>query len=156
MSLYQSLTGRLQTQHEAIEPVIASVTNERLLLHPQPGKWSIKDNISHLAKYQPIFIERIHRILAEDNPVFEAYRADNDPEFADWQLWDLEKLIHRMRADRKNICTLINTLSKEQLERTGEHKKFGRLTIIQWSEFFVLHEAHHIFTIFQLANNRDL
>jgi hypothetical protein len=51
---------------------------------------------------------------------------------------------------------LVLNLSRTDLERIGIHKKFGNLNIIQWLEFFVLHEAHHIYTIFQLANDIDL
>ena len=30
-----------------------------------------------------------------------------------------------------------------------------KLTAIDWTEFFLLHEAHHIFTISQMANHVD-
>jgi hypothetical protein len=36
------------------------------------------------------------------------------------------------------------------------HKKYGALTIMEWTEFFLLHEAHHIFTIFQLMHDTEL
>ena len=156
MLLYPSLKDRLLTQHESIQPIIASVTNERLHLQPQPGKWSIHDNIAHLAKYQPVFIERVHRIAKGNNPSFDPYRAENDAEFPIWQGLDLNSLLLGLNANRQIIYEMITQLSGEQLEMTGEHKKFGRLNIIQWTEFFLLHEAHHIFTIFQLANNKEL
>jgi hypothetical protein len=54
--------------------------------------------------------------------------------------------------DRKAIFQLVCSIPEEKLARTGIHKKYGRLTILQWTEFFLLHEAHHIFTIFKLAN----
>lgn len=156
MLLSRSLTDRLRTQHEAIEILIEQTGNDRLLLNPAPGKWSIKDNIAHLAKYQPVFINRIHKILLSDEPVFESYRADNDPEFAVWQGRDLQILLDTLYADREQINKLITDLSYTQLDMIGVHKKFGRLTIGQWTEFFLLHEAHHMFTIFQLSNNTEL
>jgi len=156
MPLYQSLVNRLQTQHETIGVIIASINNERLLLQPAPGKWSITDNIAHLAKYQPVFIDRASLITTGGNPLFEPYRAENDPGFSEWQTWGIKKLMNRLHADRQLIYALITGLAGTQLTLTGIHKKFGQLTIIQWTEFFLLHEAHHIFTIFQIANNREL
>jgi uncharacterized damage-inducible protein DinB len=153
---YRSLTDRTQTQHEAIDVLIEQTGKDRISLQPQPGKWSIKDNVAHLAKYQPIFIDRVHRILLGGEPAFESYRAENDTEFAAWQSWEIQTLLDRLHADRKQIKALVTDLSCTQLDMIGVHKKFGRLTIGQWTEFFLLHEAHHMFTIFQLSNNTEL
>ncbi len=59
MTLYKSLYDRLKNQHETIENIISKTDKVRLTLHPLPNKWSIKDNIAHLTKYQPVFIDRI-------------------------------------------------------------------------------------------------
>ena len=153
MLLYSSLIQRLATQHEAIEKIIAGVDHDQLLMQPQPGKWSIKDQVAHIARYQLVFIERVKLIMKDDKPVFERYSAEEDPEFATWQSWDMPTLINRLYADRKLIYELVTTSSCTQSTMTGIHKKFGELTLVQWTEFFLLHEAHHLFAIFQLANS---
>jgi uncharacterized damage-inducible protein DinB len=153
MNLYPSLTGRLKTQHESISMLIANITNADLERNPAPGKWSIRDNIAHLARYQPIFIDRIHEILKHDGILFERYNADLDPEFPSWQTRESDDLLKQISIDRQTIITLINSLTTEQLSRTGVHPKFGKLTMVEWVEFFLLHEAHHLFTIFQLAKS---
>ena len=151
MTIYPSLTDRLKTQHQAIEPILMNVSDSRMLTRPQPGKWNIHDNIAHLAIYQPIFINRIHKILKEDNPTFSAYRADDDPDFIVAKQLSLNELLDKLEGDREEIYFFIITLSHEQLTRTGTHLKYGKLTIADWVEFFLLHEAHHLFTIFKLA-----
>jgi len=153
---YRSLSNRLQTQHEAIEVIIENTSVEKLFKYPQPGKWSIKDNIAHLAKYQPVFIDRINRISSGSKPVFDSYVAENDTEFSVWQTWDLKTLLDRLYEDRRLIITMIDGLSCTQVSSTGSHKKFGELTMMEWTEFFLLHEAHHLFTIFKLAHDADL
>ncbi|MGC4104404.1 DinB family protein [Ferruginibacter sp.] len=154
--LYPSIAERLQTQHLAIENIIQPLSNERLQLRPQPGKWNIHDNMAHLGSYQPVFIGRMQQILDNDTPAFSRYKADEDTEFMRWQKMDVVTLIQQMAEDRKNIHAFLLSLSTEQLNRTGKHAKYGTLSIVQWTEFFLLHEAHHIFTIFQLANDVDL
>ena len=37
----------------------------------------------------------------------------------------------------------------------GHHPKYGALTLVEWTEFFLLHEAHHLFTLFKLLNEDD-
>lgn len=155
MRVYRSLSDRLETQHEAIEIIISVINNERLFKRPQPDKWNIHDNIAHLAKYQPVFIDRINKILFIKKPLFERYRAEDDSEFKNWRTWNTIDLIKRLAIERQEIFKLITNLSETELSRIGIHSKYGQLNILQWTEFYLLHEAHHIFTIFQLANNTE-
>lgn len=150
---YRSLLDRLRTQHESIDLLLRTTSVERLLQPPEPGKWSIKDNIAHLARYQVIFIDRLNRIAAGDKPVFESYVAENDNEFPVWRKWALSTLLERLYEDRRFIIQLIDGLSCTQIEATGSHQKLGALTTIEWTEFFLLHEAHHLYTIFRLQHN---
>ena len=65
-------------------------------------------------------------------------------------------LLKSLNQNRRLLSGLILNLSEDDLLKIGVHKKFGELNVVQWLEFFVLHEAHHIFAIFQLANDIDL
>jgi uncharacterized damage-inducible protein DinB len=156
MEIYTSLNDRLQNQHASIPNIISSIDHRRMLRHPQPGKWSISDNLAHLARYQTIFLQRIQNILVEDSPRFEGYKAEDDPGFDLWREKSIDVLIGEIDRDRETIIQMISGLDSTQLNRPGIHKKFGALNIIQWTEFFILHEAHHIFTIFRLAHDVDL
>lgn len=153
MNIYDSLFNRLQTQHLAIQPIITGVSNERLLLNPAPGKWSIQNNIAHLTRYQKVFNERITQMLAENEPMFERYSADADPQFEPYLSIPVKNLLEIYNTDRGPLFARLTNLNESELIRIGIHPKYGRLTILQWMEFFALHEAHHLFTIFQLANN---
>ncbi len=152
MKLYQSLYDRLKNQHDAIDAIIQDMDERRVMAQLEPGKWSIHDNIAHLAKYQPVFQERINAILHLNNPIFNAYLAEYDPEFEAWRGWNTARLIERLNSDRHEIFEFITGLAEEELDRVGIHKKRGGLNVVQWTEFFVLHEAHHVRTIFQLAH----
>ena len=150
------MTDRLKNQHETIEQLIAGKSVSRLDLHPAGNKWSIRDNITHLATYQPIFIERINTILREEAPFFERYKADDDPNFEKRRTDGIPELLAMLNKDRLVLFQLIANLPEEKLSRVGIHKKFGKLTLLQWVEFFLLHEAHHLFTIFQIANDSEI
>jgi len=154
MTLYPALISRLKTQHESLPVIIANLNQTQLEQNPVPGKWSIRDNIAHLACYQPMFIARMHRILEQDGVTFDRYNADIDPEFPDWQKRGVDDLLNQIAIDRQTIISLITNLQPKQLSRTGIHPKYGKLTIAEWAEFFLLHEAHHLFAIFQLVDRQ--
>ena len=150
MEISASTFSRLTYQHLTISELVAQLPETRMHLHPKPGKWSIHDNIAHLARYNIVFQDRIQSILSESNPEFARYSAEGDAEFLNWQARSTKALIDSITVERKRIATMASSLSPAQLERTGIHPRFGQLRITGWLEFFLLHEAHHIFTIFQL------
>ena len=72
--------NRLKTQHELIEHLVSGIKEEELRFRPIPDKWSIHENIAHLACYQLRVITRTEKILSEDNPIFDSYIPEEDPE----------------------------------------------------------------------------
>jgi uncharacterized damage-inducible protein DinB len=152
MELSVSALSRLSYQHLTIKELISEISETKMHFNPMPGKWSIHDNIAHLARYNVVFQERIQKMLKEYNPAFERYAAEGDEEFPRWQSRKTNVLMDSIQTERKGISIMASSMSEEQLTRTGIHPRFGQLTITSWLEFFLLHEAHHIFTIFQLKN----
>ena len=154
--IYASLTERLKHQHKTIASIIIKLNNTALNHRPAKGKWNIHEQIAHLAKYQPVFIERIRKILAMDRPEFNVYDAEMDDEFEIYCAFTTYELLKKISTDRELIFHLITHLPPDKLDRVGIHPKYGTLTIIDWTEFFLLHEAHHLMAIFQLAHKKPI
>ncbi len=150
--IQSSLTHRLKDQHKAITPIIIRLNDRQIQQHHIKGKWSIHEQIAHLAKYQPIFIDRVRKILMLDEPEFEAYRSENDDGFEIYCAFTTYELLKKISTDREVIYNLVTKLAPDKLDRIGIHSKYGRLNILDWTEFFLLHEAHHLFAIFQLTH----
>ena len=62
----------------------------------------------------------------------------------------IPELLKAVGADRLVITDRLINLNEEELQRQAYHPKFGYVSIDKWTEFFLLHEAHHLFTIIQL------
>jgi hypothetical protein len=151
MPLSESILTRLQYQHKTIDELIYGLSEEELKIHVKPDKWSAFENIVHLAAYQPTFIQRVNLMLNENEPLFERYVADNDPVFNEYQKKSLAELLETISSDRIAILNLIKKLNEEQLMRSGRHKAYGSIMLARWFDVFLLHEAHHLWTIFQLT-----
>jgi uncharacterized damage-inducible protein DinB len=150
MVLSEVTLNRLKSQHELIQVFISGMCEAELKSRPIPDKWSVHENIAHLACYQLRVLNRTQRVLSEDNPTFENYVPEEDPEFPKFLTMTVDQLLANQKEKRSEIVNLISNLTNVQLERIGNHPKFGKMTITEWTEFFLLHEAHHIYTIFQL------
>jgi len=156
MPLYRSLYDRLSSQHEAIGIIISKAGEDRLNFRYEADKWSVRDNIAHLAKYQPVFTDRIKTILREDQPRFEKYNDSEDPEFENWRKKDIPELLNTIVTDRKILFELVTSLPESELIRSGIHYRYSKLDIVQWTEFFLLHESHHIFTIYKMVHDTEI
>jgi hypothetical protein len=154
MPLSISAISRLQHQHKTIHDLVKGLSEEQLNKRVNPEKWSAFEQIAHLAAYQPTFFGRLHKMQQEVSPSFERYVADNDPLFHECCKNSLKELLEDLDTQRFIIINHLTTLPEQALRRTGHHPKFGLLTIVEWTEFFLLHEAHHLFSIFMLTREQ--
>jgi len=150
MPLTASVLSRLQYQHQSISELSKTFSEEQLKMRVNPDKWSAFENIVHLCAYQPTFIHRIGRMLNEKSPAFERYVAENDPYFYECLRLSLEQLFSKINSDREIIIDKLKMLDDDQLRRTGIHPKYGELSLAQWADFFLLHEAHHLWVLLLL------
>jgi uncharacterized damage-inducible protein DinB len=153
MELYPTIIDRLKIQHLVIPELVKDLDDELINKHPEKDKWSIKDNIAHIAYYHLRFLSRMELILKEKKKFFQRYNPDLDIDFIEWRKMSKEELLMKLEENRNNVIEYIENLKDEDLEKTGIHEKFGEMKIVQWIEFFLLHEAHHIFTIFKLSRS---
>ncbi|HQV05375.1 MAG TPA: DinB family protein [Chitinophagaceae bacterium] len=150
MEISSHLAIRLQYQHKALVDMIDDLSIEKIKIKPIADKWSINENIVHLQCYQQYFIKRIDEIMETDNPTFERYHAADDPLFAQNCTRVVHEVMHDFFSVRKNLAARLMSFSREQLQRKGTHPYFGTLNISEWINFFLLHESHHLYTIFRL------
>jgi hypothetical protein len=158
MPLSESIRNRLLFQHQTIPELIEGISEEGLTHRPDPAKWSAFENIAHLACYQPVFLERVKKIKSVSSapagtpPSFGRYVAEQDPAFPGYLEMPLQGLLSDIGLQRGLIIHELTGGDKIDLGLTGLHPRFGLLTLTGWTEFFLLHEAHHLYTIFALAS----
>jgi uncharacterized damage-inducible protein DinB len=150
-----SRLNRCETQfQDFLAEALLGVDINSLTQKPASGKWSAHENLAHLARYHQIFLERIDRILAEDAPVFGRYRAEDDPEWPSWSSLPTQQVLVRLSGMRTKLMARLRSLTENDFQRTGVHPKFGSMNLSLWLEFFLVHEAHHLYVILGLVRSR--
>lgn len=149
-----SVDTRFRTQHLSLGEIMAAIPQETLQREIKPGKWTAFENAAHLAVFHPVYMERFQRILSENEPMFERYVWETDKQFAQYKSIRITALLDVYRKDREDMITFVDGLDAKALRRKGSHPVYGKFDMAQWVELFVLHEAHHLFTIFQLVHTK--
>jgi len=147
--LPESTFIRLRTQLDCLPTLLAGVPEDAMNRRTASGKWSARENLAHLARYQEVFRERVEKMLAKKQPILIRYQAEEDPEWPAWAELPMKEVRARLGSGRSKIIAQFETLTAEQLARVGVHTRLGALTLLQWLEFFLLHEAHHLLAVLQ-------
>jgi DinB superfamily len=145
MVLSQSTSERLKTQLDSLPLLFSGASPEAMRRRPSSGKWSAHENLAHLARYHEVFLERLRRMLTEDRPQLGRYRAENDPQAGPWMALPTDALLKEMKRLRGELIDAVEHLSPGEFERTGIHAVLGEMSIPTWIEFFLVHEAHHLY-----------
>jgi uncharacterized damage-inducible protein DinB len=115
------------------------------MARPASGQWSAHENLAHLARHQVVFLERLRRILSESAPQLGRYLAEEDPDWPEWSRLPTQEVFSRHTAVRAEFVRLGKALSQADASRVGIHPLFGDMSLARWLEFFLLHEAHHLY-----------
>ena len=138
---------RLETQPAVIPLLLHGATSEAITAHPASGQWSAHENLAHLARHQTVFLGRLRRILGESAPQLERYRAEEDSAWLEWSCLSTEEVLSRRQAGRAAFLRLGKALSHADTSRVGIHSLLGDMSLALWVEFFLLHEAHHLYVV---------
>lgn len=146
------LTSQSRTLMAVAESADAAVFNRR----PPSDKWSAREQFAHVTRVHDAFVARVRRILDEDSPLLNAYRAEADPEWPRWQQLSRDVLMQEFKQKREEVLVLLRGLDDADLiRRVGSHPLFGAMTLAAWFEFFLVHEAHHIYVMMRRARGAD-
>jgi hypothetical protein len=141
---------RCETQlRDFLDEVLRGVPPHSLSQPVIPGKWSVLENLAHLARYHEVFQERLDQMLLTRSPVFSRYRAEEDPAWETWRTLPATEVLTKLPSLRGQFLAKLKTLRADDFSRTGTHPKFGEMTLSLWLEFFLVHEAHHLYLVLQ-------
>jgi uncharacterized damage-inducible protein DinB len=129
---------------ETLRQAVQGLSREDLLARPGPGDWSIQELVIHLADSDAISIDRMKRILTEDNPPLlyadeTAYISRLLPEEQ-----SLEDALTLFEVGRRQWSRVLRKLPDEAFARQGSHNRAGTLTLGGMVQGYHKHLEHHL------------
>lgn len=129
---------------DLLRRAVAGLTREHLLAKPIPGKWSTLEVVCHIADYEPIYADRMKRVIALEEP--ELLKGDPG-RFAACLAYDhrdLEEEMALIELTRKQIAHILRILKPEDFQRSGTHSRDGSLTLENLIQRVTAHIPHHV------------
>lgn len=155
MSLSPSTSLRLKTQLDCLSALLAGASPDAITRRTRSGKWSVHENLAHLARHHHVFLQRVTTVLAQHRPTLDRYSAESDPEWPLWAALATGEVLARLRRLRAELVAVFERLTDAELARTAIHPTMGEMPLPLWLEFFLLHEAHHLYVVMKRARGGE-
>ncbi len=127
-----------------LREAVAGMTREQLLARPVAGKWSTLEVVAHLADFEPVYGDRMKRILAEDEPTLFGGDPDQFAAKLAYHARDLETELGLIDCVRQQMAAILRTVSDADLQRVGRHSEAGPLSLRTFLERITGHIPHHL------------
>src|SRR6185369_13476372 len=128
----------------ALRQAVAGMTREQLLARPVAGKWSTLEVLCHLGDFEPIYADRMKRVIAEERPQLLGADETRFAKGLAYQERDAAEELNIIEQTRSQMGRILRTLPAEALRRVGVHNERGPLTLEDLLQGVTNHVTHHL------------
>ncbi len=141
--------GMLPYYLERLEGTIVRIqskvkgVDDKILSERFNDKWSIKQNIGHLAEVDEIANKRLDEMVAGVSPMSPAVFEPQD-----YNPWPVEKVIELFKTNRLKYLKKYQSLAETELLKSSLHPRLKvMMTPVDLAWFDAEHDDHHLVTI---------
>ena len=138
-----------------IRDIVASAKPEQLDYRPAPGKWSIREQIAHLADAEMVIATRIRWAAAEPGTGVVAYDQDKWAHTSQYAKVPAPESLALFSTIRQATLAFIERLSAgERANAFTQHSERGKETLDRILEMTAGHDINHLEQMTKLAGAR--
>lgn len=146
--LLPGILERLRGTPARLTALLASRTGTR---SAQPG-WSPAQELGHLIDLEPLWLARVHDIVAGRSDLTVADLTNRATHEGDHDRWPLEVLAGRFDVERARLVAALQALTPADLERSARHPRLGTpMRVIDLAYFVAEHDDHHLVRLRELV-----
>ncbi len=140
----KDLVARFAAGADKLRLGIAGLTRADCVARPGPGEWSILELVVHLADGDAVAIDRMKRVIAEENPSLVAFDENKwiKQLFIDEQ--SIEDAAALFELNRRQMARVLRKLPPQAFDRAGTHSERGRVTLRDLLVTYTDHLDHHL------------
>ena len=141
---FQALLNEFAAGPRLLRAAVAGMTAEQLRARPIPEKWTTHQVICHLADFEPVYLDRIKRVIAQEEPTLFSGDPDKFASRLHYEQRDTAEELDLIDACRKHLGRILACLSDADFQRRGIHSEAGPLTLEKLLRNVTGHIPHHL------------
>jgi hypothetical protein len=141
-STRQSMIEQYRKGYQEVADAVAGASDAELDARPEPGKWTAREIVHHLADSEMTSAVRMRNLIATDNVAIVGYDQEV---FARRLHYDrpIAASLSAFKAARETTAELLDRLSEADWKREGTHTEHGRYGMDTWLGIYSVHAHNH-------------
>src|SRR4029079_18381419 len=141
---YQTLIDQYVAGPEILGRAIQAMNEEQLDARPIAGKRSTRQVACHIVDFEPIYADRMKRVIAENCPTFFGGDPDVFAAGLAYKHRPIGTELELLGAVRTQMATILRELRAEDFQRMGKHSEAGPLSLETLLQRITGHVPHHV------------
>jgi uncharacterized damage-inducible protein DinB len=127
-----------------VERAVQKMSGDQLDAAPIAGKWSTRQVVCHIVDFEPVYADRMKRVIAESCPTFFGGDPDVFAAHLGYERREVDNEIALMAAVRQQMATILRGLTADDFQRMGKHSEAGPLSLETLLVRIADHVPHHV------------
>jgi uncharacterized damage-inducible protein DinB len=141
------ITATVERLHALIDPLTPAQADRA----PEPGKWSIREIMAHLADCELVFSVRLRQTMAEEHHIVQPF--DQNLWAERYAAYDLKSAFEMFTAARNWNLKFLTTITEDDRHHPVTHPERGTMTLWTIVETIAGHDINHLQQIERIAGS---
>jgi hypothetical protein len=141
---YQKLIDDYLAGPALLRQAVAGMADKEIDAAPVPGKWSTRQVVCHIADFEPVYADRLKRVIAEDEPTLLSGDENLFAARLAYAQRNIEEELQLIEVTRRHVARILRTLKPQDFQRRGVHSTDGPLTLATLLARSAGHIPHHV------------
>ncbi|MFM7321402.1 MAG: DinB family protein [Armatimonadota bacterium] len=137
------LTAGLSASPSLVALLVANIDDECADHRPAPDRFTIREMVAHLADWDTVWMERVRRMITEDEPILPSQDPDVRALDQRYNEFPVSHWVRRFSENRQTFVEFLNGLGLEDWERTGFRDGVGACTVGEIAVMALGHDCGH-------------
>ncbi|HET8571670.1 MAG TPA: DinB family protein [Candidatus Limnocylindria bacterium] len=147
----EELLKALRSNPVTLQTLVRGLTDAALRARPAPDEWSIVEVVAHLGDTEERTLERVRRMLDEDNPTLPGFDQAALGVERHYHDMDFGEALRRFLALRAEHLGLLESLDDAGWRRPGVHAENGPMSVQLYESHIAGEDADHMAQIARLV-----
>lgn len=127
-----------------LREAVRGMTQDQLHARPIEGKWSTHECVCHIADFEPVYLDRMTRVIAQETPTYFGGDPDLYAAKLAYAARAVEEELNLIEACRRHVSRILRSLPESAFQRKGNHSEAGEQTLEKLLTNVTRHIPHHI------------
>lgn len=134
----------LEATPEDLARLIKDRSHDDLLQPSSDGGWGVVEILAHLRDWEEIFLDRVQRTAADEDPFLPVVDDELWPIERDYRGQDPTATLNQFRDLRGQLVKVLRSLPAEAWDRRAIHGAFGEVSLLWLADHICEHDREYI------------